>query len=140
MDQHNFEGHHKGFPKGSTQTSGNLGKACKYALPPGTVEGGELKILYFRDIKKRYGVSRSTIFRLLQKNQFLKPRKLGNRNCWVQDQLDKFFETLPHANEVKPKLKILPSAEIEPSRLQARSKPAAPIHSKGETVPKALRG
>jgi len=62
-----------------------------------------------KQVMKRFCVGHSTLYKLIKRGLFLKPRKLGRKSVWRNEDLDRFEAALPYASEVKakPKLKIL---------------------------------
>ena len=51
-----------------------------------------MKFMTFRQLQEKLGNrSRSTIYRDLEEGRLPKPRKLGGRLYWVEDQIDKLM-------------------------------------------------
>ena len=51
-----------------------------------------MKYLTFRQLQEKLGNrSRSSIYRDLEEGRLPKPRKLGGRLYWVEDQIDKLM-------------------------------------------------
>ena len=51
------------------------------------------KLLTFRDIQNEYGLKRNTLAKLLMKDEFISPVKIGNRNYFNRDDLEKWIES-----------------------------------------------
>ena len=51
-----------------------------------------MKFMTFRQLQEKLGNrSRSTIYRDLEEGRLPKPRKLGGRLYWVEDEIDKLM-------------------------------------------------
>ncbi len=51
------------------------------------------KLLTFRDIQNEYGLKRNTLAKLLMKNEFIQPVKIGNRNYFDRNDLEEWIES-----------------------------------------------
>ncbi len=51
------------------------------------------KLLTFRDIQNEYGLKRNTLAKLLMKNEFIQPIKIGNRNYFDRNDLEEWIES-----------------------------------------------
>ena len=51
-----------------------------------------VKLLTFRDIQNEYGLKRNTLAKLLMKDEFITPIKIGNRNYFDREELEKWIE------------------------------------------------
>ncbi len=46
------------------------------------------------DLTATLPISRPTIYRMIQKNEFPKPFKLGSASVWIKREVDEFMEEL----------------------------------------------
>ena len=53
----------------------------------------KVKLITFRDIQNEYGLKRNTLAKLLMKNEFINPVKIGNRNYFDRDELEEWIES-----------------------------------------------
>ena len=51
------------------------------------------KLLTFKDIQNEYGLKRNTLSKLLMKNEFIQPIKIGNRNYFDRNDLEEWIES-----------------------------------------------
>ncbi len=51
------------------------------------------KLITFRDIQNEYGLKRNTLAKLLMKDEFISPIKIGNRNYFDREELEKWIES-----------------------------------------------
>ena len=51
------------------------------------------KLITFRDIQNEYGLKRNTLSKLLMRNEFITPIKIGNRNYFNRDELEAWIES-----------------------------------------------
>ena len=51
------------------------------------------KLITFRDIQNEYGLKRNTLSKLLMRNEFITPIKIGNRNYFNRDELEVWIES-----------------------------------------------
>ena len=51
-----------------------------------------VKLLTFRDIQNEYGLKRDTLAKMLMKGEFIVPVKIGNRNYFDREELEKWIE------------------------------------------------
>ncbi len=58
------------------------------------------KLLTFRDIQNEYGLKRNTLSKLLMKNKFIIPIKIGNRNYFDRIELENWIDNQRDVTEV----------------------------------------
>lgn len=51
-----------------------------------------VKLLTFRDIQNEYGLKRDTLAKMLMHGDFIVPIKIGNRNYFDREELEKWIE------------------------------------------------
>ncbi len=49
------------------------------------------KLVTFRDIQNEYGLKRNTLSKLLMRNEFIVPIKIGNRNYFDREELEEWI-------------------------------------------------
>ena len=50
------------------------------------------KLITFRDIQNEYGLKRNTLSKLLMKDEFIVPIKIGNRNYFDREELEEWID------------------------------------------------
>ena len=64
--------------------------------PP--IEQAEKRVLRLREVCERYGLGRSTVYRLMDQGQFPKPIQLGPQAvAWRVEDLEAWLESRPAA-------------------------------------------
>ena len=51
-----------------------------------------VKLLTFRDIQNEYGLKRNTLAKILMKDEFITPIKIGSRNYFDREELEKWID------------------------------------------------
>jgi predicted DNA-binding transcriptional regulator AlpA len=51
----------------------------------------KVKLLTFRDIQNEYGLKKNTLTKMLMRNDFIQPVKIGNRNYFDRDDLEEWI-------------------------------------------------
>lgn len=51
------------------------------------------KLLTFRDIQNEYGLKRDTLAKMLMRGEFINPVKIGTRNYFDREELEKWIES-----------------------------------------------
>ena len=54
----------------------------------------EVALLKLKDVKLRVGLSTATIYRMMAKGKFPKPRKLGTKSLWFSPEIEGFILTI----------------------------------------------
>ncbi len=61
-----------------------------------------MRILRLPDVKARVGLSRSSIYKLINEEKFPKPVSLGKRSVgWVEQDIDEWIETLINPPQIE---------------------------------------
>lgn len=55
------------------------------------------RLLSIEQVREFVPVARSTLYALIAKGEFPKPRKMGKRNFWLQSDIQSFIAELPEA-------------------------------------------
>ncbi len=59
-----------------------------------------MQLLRLSDVTKLTGLSRATVYRLVEKDRFPRPRRIGDRAvAWVNSEVEKWADGLPIANQ-----------------------------------------
>lgn len=63
--------------------------------PTETIKPGLPKrAVFIREVEKRTGKSRQTIWRWVRAGKFPPPSKIGNRNAWLESVVDKWLDDI----------------------------------------------
>lgn len=54
-----------------------------------------------RQVCRRFDVGRSQIYKLIVRDLFPRPRKMGRRSIWTDADLDAYEKNLPFASEIR---------------------------------------
>ncbi|MFA9459909.1 helix-turn-helix transcriptional regulator [Thiohalorhabdus sp. Cl-TMA] len=67
---------------------------------PTPIEQAEKRVLRLREVSDRYGLSRSTVYRLMGQGKFPKPIQLGPQAvAWRVEDLEEWLASRPAAGE-----------------------------------------
>ena len=59
-----------------------------------------MQLLRQSDVTKLTGLSRATVYRLVEKDRFPRPRRIGDRAvAWVNSEVEEWADGLPIANQ-----------------------------------------
>jgi|TARA_B100001758_G_C17967861_1_gene381716 prophage regulatory protein len=59
-----------------------------------------MQLLRLSDVTKLTGLSRATVYRLVEKDRFPRPRRIGDRAvAWVNSEVEEWADGLPIANQ-----------------------------------------
>ena len=59
-----------------------------------------MQLLRLSDVTKLTGLSRATVYRLVEKDRFPRPRRIGDRAvAWVNSEVEEWADGLPVANQ-----------------------------------------
>ena len=59
-----------------------------------------MQLLRLSDVTKLTGLSRATVYRLVEKDRFPHPRRIGDRAvAWVNSEVEEWADGLPIANQ-----------------------------------------
>ena len=59
-----------------------------------------MQLLRLSDVTKLTGLSRATVYRLVEKDRFPRPRRIGDRAvAWVNSEVEGWADGLPIANQ-----------------------------------------
>lgn len=62
--------------------------------PPATADDVTM-LLPIKDVKARVGLSVPLIYRLMQRGEFPRPRKVGTKSLWRSDEIEDWICSLP---------------------------------------------
>lgn len=52
------------------------------------------RAIFIREVEKRTGSSRQTIWRWVRSGKFPPPSKIGNRNAWLESVIDQWLDDM----------------------------------------------
>ena len=64
----------------------------------------EIALLPLKEVKLRVGLSTATIYRMMAKNAFPKPRKIGAKSLWFSLEIDAFILAIAAGNTWSPNM------------------------------------
>lgn len=62
----------------------------------------EIALLPLKEVKQKVGISTATIYRMMARGQFPKPRKIGTKSLWFQPEIDAFILAVAHGTSWPP--------------------------------------
>lgn len=64
----------------------------------------EIALLPLKEVKQKVGVSTATIYRMMARNEFPKPRKIGTKSLWFQPEVEAFIIAIASGNTWSPNM------------------------------------
>ena len=64
----------------------------------------EIALLPLKEVKQKVGISTATIYRMMARGEFPKPRKIGTKSLWFQPEIDAFILAVAAGNAWSPNM------------------------------------
>ena len=64
----------------------------------------EIALLPLKEVKQKVGISTATIYRMIARNEFPRPRKIGAKSLWFQPEVEAFIIAIATGNTWSPNM------------------------------------